>query len=303
MQFLSLQPIALALGDKMKVDKWNPVFQGVEEQEAKERQKKEKLLEKLKLHTVIAHPTTVKENALPMIIGQINCSFELNDVLQKNIGLIGRRMKRALSVSERVVESANDLWHYVFMLLWYIASVWVYPAVAFLFKLTLMALRCAAEVVLFVSNWRPFGPESPALKDISATAQQVDIRLQQFCYWPIQYHTLRETKNNWESITNNHPEYIRFYNSLWLVVNDVIIGAALGSFIIENRQVLSGQTKKIFISWSIAGLKKMIKWLAQWPGGLKLNTELTEFLGELFRWVIEFWGGMYFKRNDIDLTD
>lgn len=65
-------------------------------------------------------------------------------------------------------------------------------------------------------------------------AQQFDIRLQQFCYWPIQYVTLRQRKADWESVTTSHPDYIRFYNSLWLVANDVIIGIALGSYIIEN---------------------------------------------------------------------
>ena len=84
-------------------------------------------------------------------------------------------------------------------------------------------------------------PDAPALKDISATAQQIDIRLQQFCYWPIQYLTLRKRKASWGSITNSHPEYIRFYNSLWLVANDVIMGIALGSFIIENSSLVAAQ--------------------------------------------------------------
>jgi phosphatidylinositol glycan class Q protein len=29
-----------------------------------------------------------------------------------------------------------------------------------------------------------------------------------------------------------------------------------------------------------------------WPGGLKLNTELADFLGDLFIWVIDYWAGM-----------
>jgi hypothetical protein len=35
-----------------------------------------------------------------------------------------------------------------------------------------------------------------------------------------QYAMLRERKNDWQSITDSHPEYIRFYNSIWLVCND-----------------------------------------------------------------------------------
>lgn len=296
MQYLSLSPMSLALGDKTDNGKWSWAFDGAGESGEEERKKKEKLVEKLKLHTVISRPPTQKELSLPNIIDQINCSFEVNSVLQKNIGLIGRRMKRALSVSERVVESANDLWDYIYIGLCYIGSVWLYPIVSKIFILGLIAHRIAGEMVLRVLDWRPGSPESPALKDISATAQQVDIRLQQFCYWPIQYLTLRKRKGNWESITNNHPEYIRFYNSLWLVANDIIIGIALGSYIIENSDNVASQVDTIFNTWSIEGLRRMISWLMEWPGGLKLNTELAEFLGDLFLWVIDHWAG---KRSQI----
>ena len=36
----------------------------------------------------------------------------------------------------------------------------------------------------------------------------------------------------------------------------------------------------------------MIRWLMGWPAGLKLNSELDKFLGELFRWLIQLWTGL-----------
>jgi hypothetical protein len=293
MQYLSLAPIALALGDKRISEQWDTTFEKHEAEEEQRKRKKAMLVEKLKLHKVIARPPTQKESALPTLIEQVNCSFELDTLLQKNIGSIGRRMKRALSVSERVVESANNLWDYVCESLWYFLTVWLWPIAAQLFILALMAHRIAAEYILRFLDWR-WSPDAPALKDVSATAQQIDIRLQQFCYWPIQYLTLRKRKSSWGSITNSHPEYIRFYNSLWLVANDVIMGIALGSFIIENSSGVAAQVDTIFSAWSIEGLRRMISWLTGWPppGGLKLNTELAAFLGDLFLWVIEYWAGM-----------
>jgi phosphatidylinositol glycan class Q protein len=301
MEYLSLIPIPLALGDKVEPDQHGPAFQSPEDEGSEERKAKETLLEKLKLHSVVTHSPTEKEISLPTIIEQFNCSFELDSLLQKNIGLIGKRMKRALSVSERVVKSANNLWDYVYMFLRHAGRVWIYPVLARLFILGLMAHRVAAELVLQVLHWRPESPVSPALKDIFATAQQVDIRLQQFCYWPIQSLTLRRRKRNWESITENHPEYIRFYNSLWLVANDVIIGIALGSYIIENSSFVASQMDKVLTTWSIEGLRRMIRWLMGWPGGLKLNTELAEFLGDLFLWVIDHWAGMYKSYDEVSL--
>jgi phosphatidylinositol glycan class Q protein len=289
MQYLSLTPISLALRDKIRNVEVDVAF----EQEERERQRKEKLVEKLKLHKVISRPPTQRELALPLLIEQINCSHELNALLQRNIGMIGRRMKRAASVSERMVDSANDLWDYISIALSYIARTWVWPVVAQLFIFGLMANRICAEVVLRVLHLRlAASPDAPALKDVSATAQQIDIRLQQFCYWPIQYLTLRKRKTSWSSITNSHPEYIRFYNSLWLVANDVIMGIALGSYIIENSVLAAAKIDMVFNGWSIDGIRRMIMWLMGWPGGLKLNTELAAFLGDLFLWVIDYWASM-----------
>ncbi|KAL1303230.1 hypothetical protein AAFC00_006645 [Neodothiora populina] len=288
MQYLSLSPISLTLGDRSSNSELADEITG--EEEAAEKKRKQKLVEKLRLHTVIRQPRTLKEMALPVIINQINCSYEMNQLLQKNVGLVGLRSKRALSVSEKFVESATDLWDYAQFGLRHTFDAYVYPVLAQLLILALVLHRMAGEVLLRILEWRLL-PDYAALKDISATAQQVDMRLQQFCYWPIQYITLRKRRTNWGSITNSHPEYIRFYNSLWLVANDIIIGIALGSYIIENSHLVAGQVDNIVSSWFVEGLQRMISWLTDYPAGLKLNTELAHFLGDLFLWVIEYWAG------------
>lgn len=291
MQYVSLDPISLALGDKTRIEDWDIAFEELEVAEKKDRNRKLKLVEKLKLHKVVSRPSTQIELALPVIIEQVNCSFELSMVLQKNMGVIRRRMKRGLSMSEQVVKSAEHLWDHLYKWLSYIVTTWVWPILSQILKFGLITHRILAEGILKLLHWQPGPPGSPALKDISATAQQIDIRLQQSCYWPVQYVTLRRRKANWESITNSHTEYIRFYNSLWLVANDIIMGIALRSFIIENATFVAAQVETLFSTWSVEGLRRMISWLMGWPGGLKLNTELAQFLGDLFLWVIDYWGG------------
>ncbi|POS87706.1 hypothetical protein EPUL_000651 [Erysiphe pulchra] len=232
MQYISLDPISLALGDQ--ADMQNKAATLVDADDERERmknwRKSKELVEKLKLHTVVKHPASSKERALLNIVNQINCSWELNGVL--------------------------------------------------------------AEAFLVVLEWR-VKPDYAALKDISATAQQVDIRLQQFCYWPMQYVMLRKRKYDWESVTTSHPDYIRFYNSLWLVANDVIIGIALGSYIIENSAWVTENISRILSLYSIAALQNTISWLMDWPAGLKLNNELAAFLGDLFLWVIDYWSSCF----------
>lgn len=284
MQYLSLSPISLALGDKsFEID-------GIDEVDRRAR--KARLIEKLQLHIVIRHLPSQKELLLPTILDQVNCSSEFSQLLSKNVHLLGTRPKRSLSVGERMVESATTLWDYVLVAAWDFLTIWVYPILTRAFVVGLVGHRMVAEIVLRVLEWRPH-PESAALKDISATAQQVDIRLQQFCYWPIQYLTLRKRKDDWESITDRHPDYIRFYNSLWLVANDVIIGIALGSSIIDNAGWAAHQINKVLSGWTIEGLRDMVLWLMNWPAGLKLNNELAVFLGDLFLWVINYWRGIH----------
>ncbi|AEO67988.1 uncharacterized protein THITE_2117236 [Thermothielavioides terrestris NRRL 8126] len=291
MQYISLNPIELALGDKHDSFRHEALDGSEDDDEKEERKAKEQkrqLVEKLKQHSIFKRVPSAKEKALATIVNQINWAWELEQLLQKNVSRIGTRPKRSLSVSERVVESATTARDMLLVWLWDQFTVYVWPVIKRLFVMVLMAHRVAAEVLLRILEWRA-RPKYAALKDISATAQQVEIRLQQFCYWPMQYVTLRLRKNDWESVTTSHPDYIRFYNSLWLVANDVIIGIALGSYIIDNAGWVAEQISQLLTQYTVEALQSSISWLMGWPAGLKLNNELAAFLGDLFLWVIDYW--------------
>ncbi|KAH9905929.1 Gpi1-domain-containing protein [Xylariomycetidae sp. FL2044] len=291
MQYISLNPIALSLADKGGDSLYNISDSSEaedEKQERKDKRKKQQLVEKLRQHSVVKHAPSQKDKALWRITNQINWTWELEHLLQKNVPLIGTRPKRTLSVSERVVEHATTMRDYVILWIWDLIVVYVFPIIRRVFILGLLGHRMAAEVLLLILEWRA-RPNSPALKDVLATAQQVEIRLQQFCYWPMQYVKLRLRKNDWESVTTSHPDYIRFYNSLWLVANDVIIGIALGSYIIENATWVADTISMLLGEYTIVALQNSISWLMGWPAGLKLNSELALFLGDLFLWVIDYW--------------
>ena len=291
MQYMSLSPISLVLGDKnLQRDEAQQRLKNNDPEDETESLDKARLVKKLQLHTVIRHSPSEKEVMLPTILTQINCSSELARLLARNMHLLQARQRRSLSVSEKVVESATTIRDYLIDITWHAITVWVWPLLTRAFVMALIFHRTIAEVILRVLEWRP-RPDGAALKDISATAQQVDIRLQQFCYWPMQYLTLRKRKDDWESVTDRHPDYIRFFNSLWLVANDVIIGIALGSYIIDNAAWVAWQINTILMGWTVEGLRDMILWLMDWPAGLKLNTELAVFLGDLFLWVIRLWKG------------
>ncbi|VVT44296.1 uncharacterized protein SAPINGB_P000369 [Magnusiomyces paraingens] len=152
-------------------------------------------------------------------------------------------------------------------------------------------LRLCAETALVLIEWRPTSPQGHwhAFKELSATAQQIDLRLQQFCYWPVQYLRIRQQSQDW---TRNYAafnvEYVLFYNSIWLIINDVIIGITMAKLLLEFRVDVCQQLSRV-VDLLTLDFERTILWLMDWPGGLKLNNELAAFFGGLFIWVVQFW--------------
>jgi phosphatidylinositol N-acetylglucosaminyltransferase subunit Q len=302
MQYMSLQPISLALGSLLTIpQRSSRDFDEIEAEEEADRKRIAGLVEKLKFHSVLRHSPTRQEMALPNILSQVNCSQEIAELLQKNTPLVGPRRKRSMSVSERVVESATTLYDIATWSAWNAFMTYAFPALRFVFQVAVIIHRIVSEGILQVLEWQlPVRlvqtsdqaaslATGPALKDLSACCQQVHLRLQQFSYYPTQYLLLRKRHATWSSIPTTNSDYIRFYNSLWLVANDVIIGIALASFITDNANATSDFLGRLLNQYTIEGLKRTIRWLMSYPGGLKLNTELAAFLGDLFLWVIEYW--------------
>ena len=302
MQYMSLRPISLALGEEKTPPETISDFDRTDDLEEKvEKLRVARLVDKLKLHTITRCSPSHKELALPTILNQINCSADMARLLQKNSPLIGPRRKRSMSVSERVVESAQSLYSLAALFLWNSFFTYVYPWCSRVCIYGLIVHRILAEGVLcflelgltapssrLLHIHRPI-PKRVVLKDFSACCQQIHLRLQQFSYYPTQYLLLRQRHTDWSSIPHSNGDYIRFYNSLWLVANDVIIGIALGSYIIENADNASALLSEGLQRYTIEGLARMIRWLMSYPAGLKLNNELAAFLGDLFLWVIEYW--------------
>ena len=229
----------------------------------------------------------------PKITQQVNSTNELAALLQFDARkIVPRRRKRAVSVSDRVREQALALQNSLRLrVLEFLAQLWkIASPILYWFLIGLiMVLRLCAEVILTVFEFRIFS-HWYSLNDCVTSAQQISQRLQQCCYWPLQQITLLRRRQDWASITVNHPDYIRFYNSLWLVLNDMIMGAAFGSYLIENNELVASVIAYAAEEYSINGLHRLIIWLKGWPAGLKLNSELADFMGDIFIWLlVNFW--------------
>ncbi|KAG8763661.1 phosphatidylinositol N-acetylglucosaminyltransferase subunit gpi1, partial [Ceratobasidium sp. 423] len=146
--------------------------------------------------------------------------------------------------------------------------------------LQLLGIACNAPMPAIYSS-------STSFKDISATLQQVDVRLEQTLNAGEQY---RATKpGNVQDIARSTARYINFFNCVWLIANDIIIGTALGGFICDNKDALAHLSSQFIQHYFINLLRESLHWLDNWPIGLKLNTELSGFLCASFSTSIDYW--------------
>ncbi|KZT56985.1 Gpi1-domain-containing protein [Calocera cornea HHB12733] len=116
----------------------------------------------------------------------------------------------------------------------------------------------------------------PLLKDISATVQQLDTRLEQATFLPSQFYVVHRLPRT--DMAYSAAQYISFYNCIWLVLNDIIVGVAFGAFLNENAENLGRLLWYYSKVYAVDLIRETLFWLDDWPVGLKLNTELSRFI-------------------------
>ncbi|CCD24554.1 phosphatidylinositol N-acetylglucosaminyltransferase NDAI_0D02400 [Naumovozyma dairenensis CBS 421] len=163
---------------------------------------------------------------------------------------------------------------------------------------------CICQTAKLVSN--SLSTLSIPLVDISATARQIDLRCQQLCYFPLQYVQIKnkisslwskEHPSNASEKTDilkedlpsqYYPEYIRFFNTIWLILNDISFGLILAAIIGQYFDFIISMFHFVVHFFINNILIKGSKTLANNPFGVKLNEELGVFLSDIFLWIISF---------------
>ncbi|EJD03990.1 Gpi1-domain-containing protein [Fomitiporia mediterranea MF3/22] len=117
-------------------------------------------------------------------------------------------------------------------------------------------------------------------------AQQLDLRCEQFTFILRQAWLLQVTDTGNNELSTN---YISTQNCIWLILNDIIIGTAVGTTLVENKAYLARLVLKLAMHLTVDSMRESISWLDNWPAGLKLNTELSRFFFLIFNALLEFW--------------
>lgn len=128
---------------------------------------------------------------------------------------------------------------------------------------------------------------SSSLNDLCAVIQQIEVRAEQAQYFVTEIPHLR---NRGESdITNYAARYTQFFNTIWMILNDITIGMVFGSFLIENASRFADVINALLHKTLAHDIIFTLQWLDSWPAGLKLNTELSRFYSQMFIGFIQFW--------------
>ena len=128
---------------------------------------------------------------------------------------------------------------------------------------------------------------------ISYSFHQLNFRIRQFYNLPLQFNKLKFSKTEGEASilkgTRFSPsEYIKFYNTVWLIINDLFLGVIFSNVLRANHDFIVSAFQS-YIPLYEALLSNTISWLMNSPAGFKLNNELASFLGQLIFWVLDLW--------------
>ncbi len=157
-------------------------------------------------------------------------------------------------------------------------------ALTTLFARPIYALLCLVRTVGRI----PITPSS-SLCDLCAVVQQIEVRAEQAQYFVAEIPHLR---NRGESdITNYAARYTQFFNTIWMILNDITIGMVFGSLLIENASWFAEVVNTSLHKKLAHDIIFTLRWLDSWPAGLKLNTELSRFYSHMFIGFIQLWDG------------
>lgn len=191
---------------------------------------------------------------------------------------------------------------------------WVPSQLVFLLHFLIF---CMISILTFCINCLNHTVLGMSLVERLAFFKQLDLRLRQVAYFPAQFlfyrnsAILTDPSSDWPEILQlpvynekyniNNSNYINLYNSIWLIVNDMLIGLTLHNTFTKNREFLLKLLNETLLNdFAVAHLHQLVQWVSkEHPYGFKLNDELGQFMGLMFTWTLEAWGNLFLRALEI----
>lgn len=111
------------------------------------------------------------------------------------------------------------------------------------------------------------------IADLSITGRQIATRARQVLDMPSRFH---EIIGRSRPIRETSTMYISFYNTVWLIANDIIVGWTIGSLLRDFATPVAHHTTRVLRMYAVDAIIAGLNWLDDWPVGLKLVTPVSK---------------------------
>ncbi|PWN29243.1 Gpi1-domain-containing protein [Jaminaea rosea] len=125
---------------------------------------------------------------------------------------------------------------------------------------------------------------APSLLTLSSSCRQLSLRLTQISSFPrLAARLRRQRQQDTLPAADLSRGYVSTWNALWLMANDVLLGMAMSAVLSATKeQVAAWISEKLVAGLLVRDVVEACGWLDDWPGGLKLNTELSSFYRDMY---------------------
>jgi hypothetical protein len=82
---------------------------------------------------------------------------------------------------------------------------------------------------------------------------------------------------------------------------DHMIGLVISIYLYINTFTVFRLAKNLYQVYALDVTTNYIRWLMGWPAGLKLNSNLDKFLGEMFLWLLDCWSTFFVDKMTLIL--
>ncbi|PVH16201.1 uncharacterized protein CXQ87_004071 [Candidozyma duobushaemuli] len=171
-------------------------------------------------------------------------------------------------------------------------------------------VSCIISILVCLLDGLNYPIMGTSLVEVSAFFRQLDLRLRQVAYFPAQFlfyrnsAILTDPSSDWphllqlpsynEKYNINNSNYINLYNSIWLIVNDILIGITVYRLASQRAYLVNFLNINILSEMALKYLRSLVLWVAsEHPYGFKLNDELGKFMGSMFIWTLDVWTSVF----------
>ncbi|WVF66029.1 hypothetical protein IAT40_000767 [Kwoniella sp. CBS 6097] len=151
-----------------------------------------------------------------------------------------------------------------------------------------LLLSPVARLARTINTHASISPSSSlfSVREYSSMVNQICLRLAQAIEGPERFKSTQEVV----CIQERSDRYINFWNTVWLVINDIILGYSARQLILLSAHTIHHHATRYFSAYLVELPIVILQWLNDWPVGLKLNTPLSQFFCTSLGMIVGHWG-------------